>query len=79
MRIGFKEVARLVSYTVLHQLAEPLPLYGKSADFFWRKSLAAILLQRTVRVRGANEAMVDPLAQSCACSASIKKVLRPTP
>ncbi len=91
VRVGFKEVARIVSYTVLHQLAEPLPLYGESADFFWRKSLAcafamellaaraqqptepayligllhaigAILLQRTVQLRGPAEAVVDPLA-----------------
>lgn len=51
VRIGFKEVARIVSYTVMHQLAEPLPLYGESADFFWRKSVASAFAMELLAAR----------------------------
>jgi HD-like signal output (HDOD) protein len=47
--LGFKEVYRLVSLYALAQTArEALPLYGLSADAFWRKSVTCALAMETL-------------------------------
>jgi HD-like signal output (HDOD) protein len=51
VRIGFKEVSRIVSYTAMQQLAESLPIYGESADFFWRKSVACAMAMEMLTSR----------------------------
>ena len=51
VRIGFKEVTRIVAHAVMHQLARPLPLYGETADFFWRKSMACALAMDLLAAR----------------------------
>lgn len=40
IRLGHKEINRIVSYVVMRQVAVPLAAYAESIDFFWRKSVA---------------------------------------
>lgn len=51
VRLGFAELSRLVSYTVMRQIAEPVPAYGISAEFFWRKSVACALAMELLAER----------------------------
>jgi len=40
IRLGLKEINRIVSYVVMRQVAVPLTAYAETIDFFWRKSVA---------------------------------------
>lgn len=59
VRLGFVELNRLVSYTVMRQLAEPLPAYGETPDLFWKKSVATALAMELFAER-AGEAPETP-------------------
>lgn len=51
VRLGFNELNRLVSYTVMRQMAEPVPAYGASAEEVWRQSLACALAMELMSER----------------------------
>lgn len=54
VRLGFTELNRLVSYTVMRQMSAPLPAYGESLELFWKKSVATALAMELLADRAGD-------------------------